>query len=120
MDNSERYPDSTEANAEAERGFIDKNQMDWLKKTLQTRRNVVVAMHIPMLRRDNLDEIRTDYLELEKMLVASGNVKHIFSGHFHVTSWDKEINGIQYHIIPSLSLENNEGQFKKITLTSEE
>ncbi|MDD3498431.1 MAG: metallophosphoesterase [Candidatus Moranbacteria bacterium] len=119
LDNSEKYPDAVDDMEEHGRGYIDKDQMDWLEKSLKTRKKVAVAMHIPMLRRNNLEELRPDYKELEKILAKSGNVKYVFSGHFHVVDWNKKINGVKYYIIPSLSLENHEGQFKKIILNNE-
>jgi len=116
IDNSETRPDAIEGIEEHGRGYIDQAQMDWLKEALKTRRHVIVTMHVPMFRRGNLDEVRPDYAEIQKIFEESGNVKHVFSGHFHIVNMEKEINGLRYHIVPSLSLENHEGRFKKINI----
>jgi hypothetical protein len=52
------------------------------------------------------------YEEFEKIISQSGNVRHVFSGHYHDTDWSKLYNGVEYHIIPALSLDENTPHYK--------
>ena len=115
LDNSATYPDTTGIDDHG-RGFIDEDQLNWLKEKLKTEKKVIIAMHIPMFVPGNPGAIRKDYEYLEEIFVKSGNVKHVFSGHWHI--YDKEIekDGIVYHLIPSLSLESKQGFYSKIEL----
>ncbi len=115
LDNSETYADITGID-EHGRGFIEDEQVAWLKKALQTKKNVIIAMHLPMLKRGDSNTIREDYKYLEELFVQSGNVKHIFSGHFHIYDEQIEKNGIIHHLIPSVSLESGSGFYYKIEL----
>lgn len=115
LDNSETYA-NIEGIDEHGRGFIDQEQLTWLEKKLKTNKKVIIAMHLPMLKRGNPDVIREDYKYLEELFVKSGNVKHVFSGHFHVYNSNIERNGIIHHLVPSVSLKDKEGYYYKIEL----
>lgn len=115
LDNSATYSDITGID-EHGRGFIDEEQLVWLKKSLQTKKNVIIAMHLPMLKRGDFDTIREDYEYLEELFIQSGNVKHIFSGHLHIYDEQIERNGIVHHLVPSVSLESRQGFNYKIEL----
>lgn len=115
LDNSETYSDIN-GKDEHGRGFIEDEQIAWLKKALQTKKDVIIAMHLPMLRRGDLNTIREDYKYLEEIFIQSGNVKHIFSGHLHIYDEQIERNGIIHHLIPSVSLESGQGFYYKIEL----
>lgn len=115
LDNSATYSDITGID-EHGRGFIDEEQLVWLKKSLQTKKNVIIAMHLPMLKRGDFDTIREDYEYLEELFIQSGNVKHIFSGHLHIYDEQIERNGIMHHLVPSVSLESRQGFNYKIEL----
>lgn len=114
LDNGGVFPD-TGYHEEYGRGYIDKNQMDWLKEVLKTEKNIIVAMHIPMVSR-SLDKIRDDYKELENLFIENKKVKHILAGHYHIYNKEINISGITYHLIPSLSLKNYEGYYYKLEL----
>lgn len=114
LDNSATFAE-TEGHEEKGRGFIDKEQLIWLEQNLKTKRNVAIIMHLPMLRRDGLD-IREDYSELGEFFLKHKNIKHIFSGHYHVKNLEVERSGIIHHIIPSISLKDKEGSYYKIRL----
>ncbi|MDX9913797.1 MAG: metallophosphoesterase [Candidatus Moranbacteria bacterium] len=115
LDNSATYPNKSSID-EHGRGLIDEEQLAWLKKSLQTKKNVVIAMHLPMLKRGDFNTIREDYKYLEELLIQSGNVKHIFSGHLHIYDEQIERNGIMHHLVPSISLESKQGFYYKIEL----
>lgn len=114
LDNAEVYPEPAGIE-EHGRGFIDEKQLAWLKESLKTEKNIIIAMHVPMISR-SLDKIRDDYKQLEELFVKNGNVKHVFSGHFHVYDEHIEKSGIIHHLIPSLSLEGKEGFHYNIEL----
>lgn len=115
LDNSLIFPDSADK-SENGRGYIDDKQLIWLKKSLKTKKDVVIMMHIPIFDRYDLLKVRSEEQYLEDILAASGNVKHVFSGHFHIYDRQIERNGIIYHLIPSISLAGGEGEYSKITL----
>ena len=102
--------DDIESNGDYQ-GTIDQTQLDWLKKTLATQNQVVVAMHIPMfdggLASENIHDFTGNnfpyvgnllprYVELENILRASGNVKLVLSGHWHIP-WQKHSDGLDYY-----------------------
>lgn len=115
LDNSLVFPDTTNK-GEHGKGYVDDEQIAWLKKSLETKKDVVVIMHIPIFDRYALEKVRPEEKYLEDIFIASGKVKHVFSGHFHVHNKQIEKNGITYHIIPSISLEGSEGKYYEITL----
>lgn len=115
IDNSSTFPDPTDK-SEKGRGYINIEQLEWIKKSLKTKKNVLIAMHVPIFDRYDLGKVRPEQQYLEDMFIASGNVKHVFSGHFHVHDRQIEKNGIIYHLVPSISLLSGEGRYHKITL----
>ncbi|KKP68455.1 MAG: hypothetical protein UR66_C0005G0002 [Candidatus Moranbacteria bacterium GW2011_GWE1_35_17] len=115
LDNSATYPDTTGIDDHG-RGFIDQEQLNWLKEKLKTDKKIIIAMHIPMFVPGNPGTIRKDYAYLEEIFVQSGNVKHIFSGHWHTYDNEIEKDGIVHHLIPSVSLEGGQGLYYKIEL----
>jgi 3',5'-cyclic AMP phosphodiesterase CpdA len=116
LDNTESDPKNSTRSNIIDHGFIDEAQFEWLKKSLETKRKVLVAMHIPMLERSDLSKIREDQKYLEQILENAGNVKYVLAGHFHVYNWHTQINGIEYYILPSISLKNGEGYFMNLKL----
>lgn len=116
LDNSEANPDDPEEKR-ALRGYIDPVQMNWLRDTLKkTKKNVLVAMHVPMFSYDNLDDFRPDQIELKKILEESGKVKYVFAGHHHVYNFKKEENNITYYVLSSFSLLGQEGYYMTLNL----
>jgi hypothetical protein len=101
-------------------GFIEQPQLDWLKNALDTDKKVLVAMHVPMFN-DNGDgkefTLRKDYVDFKKMLEKNGNVRYVFSGHYHNDNWHLEENGINYYILPSLEQQGHEGYSMVLKLT---
>ncbi len=102
--------DDVESNGDYQ-GTIDQAQLDWLKNTLATKNQVVVAMHIPIfdggLSSGNIHDFTGDnfpyvgnllprYADLENILRESGNVKLVLSGHWHVP-WQKQYDRINYY-----------------------
>jgi 3',5'-cyclic AMP phosphodiesterase CpdA len=119
LDNSASDPNVELLNgAYDHKGYIDPDQMDWLKNALKTEKKIVVAMHVPVFDRFNLDSaaIYPEQENLVKLFEESGNVKYVLAGHFHVYNWHKEINGINYYIVPSISLEGGEGYYMQLEL----
>jgi len=110
-------------------GSIDQNQLDWLKTTLQTDRRVIVSMHIPIFIQENIDKIHDlqggdfqgiggladRYIELENILHASGNVKMVISGHWHLP-WHKLYDEIDYYGEAALTREGYSGAYATIDL----
>ena len=115
LDNSLIFPDPTDK-SEHRRGYIDDKQLEWLEESLKTKKDVAIIAHIPIFDRYNLQKVRPEEQYLEDIFVNSGNVKHVFSGHFHIYDKQIERSGITYHLVPSISLENEEGKFYEITL----
>jgi 3',5'-cyclic AMP phosphodiesterase CpdA len=97
-------------------GGIDAVQMEWLKQTLKTDKSVIIAMHHPIWQRANEEAISPIYGDFEKIISGSGNVKMVFSGHWHTEDWTRTYDGIEYHEIPSLTADENNAQFKIIKL----
>ncbi|HCP08959.1 MAG TPA: hypothetical protein DIT25_04145 [Candidatus Moranbacteria bacterium] len=116
LDNSETAPGATKESEEQGRGYIDPEQLGWLEKMLDTKKNVVVFMHIPLVKRFNLEEFREDQLHVKELLEKYGNVRYVYAGHFHVHDKELESNGIKYRLVPSISLKDHEGAYKKIIL----
>lgn len=98
------------------RGYIEPEQVEWLKEALKTDKKIVVSMHVPVFDRFNQDLVYPGQEYLVRMFEKSGNVKYVFSGHFHVYDWHENINGIDYYILPSLELKDREGYFMKLEL----
>lgn len=115
IDNSATFPDKTGKSEEA-RGYINAEQLDWIKKSLKTKKDVLIMMHIPIFDRYDLGKVRPEQQYLEDMFIASENVKHVFSGHFHIQDRQTERSGITYHLIPSVSLLSEGGKYHKIIL----
>jgi len=114
-------------------GGIDTAQLAWLKTTLQTKQQVIVAMHIPLFDGDNRIGFNHDlsggdfldtgtllprYAELESILHASGNVKIVLSGHWHVP-WHKEYDNINYYGEAALTRQYYSGAYGIIDLRSD-
>lgn len=102
-------------------GGLDEAQLNWLKESLKTDKNVIIAMHHPIWERTDdgtqvTDTIYPIYSEFEKIIAQSGNVRYVFSGHYHIPDWVRTYNGIEYHIVPSLTGNENVAQFKIIRL----
>ena len=110
-------------------GGISQEQLEWLKKVVKTKKQVVIAMHIPIFEEDiasvNIHDLKGNfsgvgdilerYAELEKILRENNNVKIVFSGHWHV-SWQKEYNGIKYYGESALTRDGEEGAYATINL----
>jgi len=114
LDNSESFKD--ENGSPIGHGYIDPTQIDWLKESLKTTRNVLVTMHVPLFRIDNLNSVRPEMQDLQNIFEQSGNVKYVLSGHFHVFDKTIELNGIKYVLVPSMSWMNHEGSYITLTL----
>lgn len=99
-------------------GGLSRVQMDWLKDVLKTEKDVIIAMHHPIWDRETLDFVNPIYKEFEEIIEKSGNVRFVFSGHWHTPYWEKELNGIKYFGITALSLEGSEGFYKTMDLPS--
>ncbi len=114
-------------------GGIDQSQLDWLKEALQTKQQVIVALHIPIFDANNTlgqyhdlaggdfsnpGNLLPRYTALESILKASGNVKLVLSGHWHVP-WHKEYDGIQYFGEAALTRQYYSGAYAVIDLKSD-
>ncbi|HLN18864.1 MAG TPA: metallophosphoesterase [Patescibacteria group bacterium] len=99
-------------------GGLSVVQIDWLKKALDNEKDVLVAMHHPIFDKETRQYVYPIYENLEKIFSQSGNVKYVFSGHWHTPYWEKEYNGIRYFGIPALTLESQTGFYKIIELPS--
>lgn len=98
------------------RGYMEPEQVEWLKEALKTDHKIVISMHVPIFDRFNLGTIYPSQEYLARMFEESGNVKYVLAGHFHIENWHEKINGIDYYVIPSLSLERKEGYYIKLEL----
>jgi hypothetical protein len=95
----------------------DLDEQNWLRKTLKTDKKVVLVSHVPFFSpsRDE-NAMLPEYVEVEKIVSGSGNVKYVLSGHLHNRLWDKIYNGVHYYIIPSVSGDGYPKYFMKLTL----
>ena len=110
-------------------GGISQEQLEWLRKTIKTKKEVIVAMHMPIFEQDitsinihdlkgkfeGVGDILERYVELEKIFHENANVKMVLSGHWHV-SWQKEYNGIKYYGEGALTRNGEEGAYATIDL----
>jgi len=101
------------------RGYMEPEQVEWLKETLKTDKKIIVSMHVPIFDRYDFEKVYPQMEYLKKMFEDSGQVKYVLSGHFHINDWHKSINGIEYYIIPSISLKGGEGYFMTLTLPND-
>lgn len=97
-------------------GYMDDQQISWLKEALKTDKKILIAMHVPIFNAADINQVQPEQEWLKKLFEDSGNVKYVLAGHFHVYNWHKEINGINYYVVPSISLEGGEGYFMKLEL----
>jgi predicted phosphodiesterase len=118
LDNSTFVPEELKNTEEAfsDRGWIGPEQLAWLKDSLQTEKQVLISMHVPIFQETDIDSLRPEQAELEKIFREAGNVKHVVFGHFHIYDQTLKKDGIQYHFISSVSLENYEGHYAIIDL----
>jgi 3',5'-cyclic AMP phosphodiesterase CpdA len=122
LDNSESDPNLGSSDSSYDqKGYIDPDQMKWLENVLKTEKKIVIAMHVPIFDRFNLDSavVYPAQDNLMKLFEKSGNVKFVLAGHFHVYNWHRTINGIDYYIIPSLELKDKEGYYLTLTLPNQ-
>jgi 3',5'-cyclic AMP phosphodiesterase CpdA len=121
LDNSASDPEvEIPDGAYDQKGYLDPEQMDWLEGALKTEKKIIIAMHVPVFDRFQLDSaaIYPQQENLVKLFEKSGNVKFVLAGHFHVYDFNREINGIRYRILPSLELDGQEGYFTTLKLDS--
>lgn len=127
--------DSTEyKNGEYDyRGDISSEQIGWMKESLKTDKDVIIAMHIPIFSKDiipnTMDESKGEsftvgdvldrYTELEKIFRESKNIKLVLSGHWHAP-WQKEHNGVKYYGESTLTRDTEEGSYSTINLETYE
>lgn len=93
-------------------GGISEEQFSWIRESLKTDKQVIVAMHIPIFFEGNLLD---RYADLEKMFRESGNIKLVLAGHYH-ESWQKEFEGISYYILGALTRDGGKGAYATIDL----
>lgn len=98
------------------RGYMEPEQIAWLRNVLETKKNILISMHVPIFSESNPDFIYPDQEDLVEIFENSKNVKYVLAGHHHMNNWHKQINGIDYYIIPALSLEDKEGHYVKLEL----
>lgn len=96
-------------------GGIGTQQTEWLKNALKTEKGVMIAMHVPIFSLELEDKVIDRYVELEKILKESGNVKAVLSGHFHV-QWQKEFDGLNFYGMSALTREGDKGGYAIIDL----
>ncbi|MEI8096663.1 MAG: metallophosphoesterase [Candidatus Moraniibacteriota bacterium] len=97
------------------RGGIDATQLDWLRDVLKTDKQVMITMHIPIFPLSLETVVMSQYAEFEKIIRESGNVKIVFSGHFHIP-WQKELNGVRYYGEAALTRDDYKGAYGVINL----
>lgn len=96
-------------------GSIDETQLNWLRDVLKTDKQVMITMHIPIFPLSLETVVMSQYEEFEKIIRGSGNVKIVFSGHFHIP-WQKELNGIRYYGEAALTRDDYKGAYGVIDL----
>lgn len=97
-------------------GGISPEQMTWLKESLKTDKNVAISMHHPVYNEFDLEKAHDGYAEFQKLIEESGNVKHVFSGHYHTVDFSKTVNGVEYRTIKALTLEKEVPNYKIVNL----
>lgn len=96
-------------------GGVGKAEMDWINEALKTDKKVVVAMHVPIFPVTQEAVVLPEYVELERILRNSENVKLVLSGHSHV-KWDKRLDGLNFYGESALTRENEQGGYGIIDL----
>ena len=90
LDSAEKFGSST--------GYLDADQIAFLKDSLNTDKNVIVAMHHPPFFYNSRESIYTrDKITLydDFFSALTPNVKYVLTGHWH-HEIGAEINGIQF------------------------
>ncbi|HRY27842.1 MAG TPA: metallophosphoesterase [Candidatus Moranbacteria bacterium] len=108
--------DNSEMNSESSNGGFSQEQLEWLKNKLKTDKKIIISMHYPIFNEFNNDEVLVEYKEFKDIIEKSGNVVHVVSGHYHTIDLEKNISGITYHIIKSLTLDKDNPNYKIISL----
>lgn len=96
-------------------GGLDDAQLGWLRRVLQTNKQVIVATHIPFL--DGNGQFLPRYAEAEQIMKDSGNVQMVISGHYHARE-EWEHNGIQYKVMTPLTKKSAMGGYAMIDTDS--
>ncbi|MFO7869160.1 MAG: metallophosphoesterase [Bacteroidales bacterium] len=115
-------------------GYIDKQQLLWLKQTLQTLQNVIIFMHHPPIK-SNVEYMDTKYplqhtAELHKILYAHPYTINVYCGHYH-TGKSITSQNLSIHICPSIfyqidtqsshfNIEHTNIGFRYITLSNDQ
>lgn len=99
-------------------GGIGDAQLSWLREALKTDKDVIIAMHHPIWNKETIGSINPVYKEFEEAIENSGNVRYVFSGHWHTPYWERELNGIKYYGISAFILDGAEGFYKTLDLPS--
>jgi Icc protein len=90
LDSMEQFGSST--------GILDDTQINFLKDSLNTDKNMIVAMHHPPFFYNSRENIYTrDKIALYDSFFSAltPNVKYVLTGHWH-HQIEAEINGVQY------------------------
>lgn len=98
-------------------GGINDEQMQWLRESLKTDKQVLIAMHIPIFPLSLTDDTLPHFVELEKIFHDNSNVKIVINGHFH-TRWSKEFDGVKYYGQSALTRENEKGGYGIIDMST--
>lgn len=101
LDSSKKFSSST--------GYLDDSQIASLRKWLQTKKNVAIAMHHPPFFYNSREEIYTStkeqrYNDFFESLTP--NVRYVFTGHWHFNQ-EAEINKVMYLTQKALAQNNS-------------
>ncbi|MFZ2976060.1 MAG: metallophosphoesterase [Candidatus Moraniibacteriota bacterium] len=93
---------------------VDEEQMNWLKKSLETSKKKIVFLHCPVFKNDNgKKEIRERNKELVELFNNNG-VAYVYSGHWHTGDFRTKIDNVDYRVL--LQLDMDEKTYDILTL----
>lgn len=97
-------------------GGLSQEQIDWLKTVLETDKEVIIAMHIPIFSESTGGYVLLErYEEFENIVSSSGNVKLVLAGHYH-ENYEKEINGVKYKLLQPMTKKGENRSYAMINL----
>lgn len=102
-------------------GGLDDGQIDWLEKSLDTDKKIIIAQHHPLWgTKDNPDTANVapgiNFNKEAEILSRHPNVKYVFSGHTHLDNFCVSKDSYTYCRIYALGLKDHEGGYMKFVL----
>jgi len=85
-------------------GKLNKEQIDFLKESIKTKKEIIVAMHHPPFKLLEPEKVLNQYQEFFE--IVKGNAKYVLSGHWH-KNFFREEGGTKFIVQEGASSENS-------------